>query len=213
MIQCDSQITEWVKRDRMIEPFEPAQVRDGVISYGLSSFGYDCRTSDQFKVIRPFEMELGEILRDPSFRYNSDDQLVRDQTILDPKRIDPRFYQPAALQSDSNTGHQFIVLAPYGYCLSHSIEYFRIPSDVTVICVGKSTYARSGLVVNVTPLEAGWEGQVTLEFANCTPVPIRVYANEGICQFKFFRGLEPTTTYAKRNGKYQGQLGITLPKL
>jgi dCTP deaminase len=213
MIQADYQITEWVKRDRMIEPFEPAQVRDGVISYGLSSFGYDCRTSRAFQIIKqwvPKEKDYEDINWEDRF-VTSDHTLVHRWQVLDPKEVDCRFYQQVPLHQDEKG--EFVVLAPYSYCLSHSIEYFRIPSDVTVICVGKSTYARSGLVVNVTPLEAGWEGQVTLEFANCTPVPIRVYANEGVCQFKFFRGLEPITTYAKRNGKYQGQKGITLPKL
>jgi len=226
VIQTDRQIAEYVRTLNMIEPFEPGQIRQyhpcgqdgleprGVISYGLSSFGYDCRTSEEFKVIRPFPVEPNEALtmRDNGLWVTSDGKFFYGNQILDPKDIDPRFYHSVPVQDDPRRG-KFIVLAPGAYCLSHSIEYFRIPANVTVVCVGKSTYARAGLVVNVTPLESGWEGQVTLEFTNCTPVPIRVYANEGICQFKFMAGLLPDVTYASRNGKYQHQTGITLPKL
>ena len=152
----------------MIEPFVESQRRDGCISYGLSSYGYDARVADEFKVFTNI-----------------------DSVIVDPKDF-----------------------AANSFALARTVEYFRIPRDVLVICLGKSTYARCGIIVNVTPLEPGWEGHVTLEFSNTTPLPAKIYANEGACQFLFLEGNEPCeTSYADRAGKYMGQRGVTLPKL
>jgi dCTP deaminase len=167
----------------MIEPFVEKQVREGVISYGLSSYGYDLRVSDEFKVF----------------------------TDVYGATIDPKSFAPNAfvdIQGD------MCVVPPNSFALARSVEYFRIPSNVLTICLGKSTYARAGIVVNVTPFEPGWEGFVTLEISNTTPLPAKVYANEGLCQVLFFEGDEPCeVTYADRKGKYQGQTGVTPPRL
>ena len=153
---------------RMIEPFEDRQVRQGVVSYGLSSYGYDIRVADEFKVFT---------------NINS--------TVVDPKHFDAN-----------------------SFALAKTVEYFRIPRDVLTVCVGKSTYARCGLIVNVTPFEPEWEGFVTLEISNTTPLPARVYANEGIAQVLFFQSDEPCEiSYADKKGKYQKQQGLTLPRL
>ena len=167
----------------MIEPFEDRQVRQGVVSFGLSSYGYDVRVADEFKVFTNV--------------YN---------TVVDPKAFDPRSF--VDIRADVCT------IPPNSFALARTMEYFRIPRDVLTICLGKSTYARCGIIVNVTPLEPGWEGHVTLEFSNTTPLPAKIYANEGACQFLFLQGNEPCeTSYADRAGKYMGQKGVTLPKL
>jgi dCTP deaminase len=167
----------------MIEPFVEKQTRDGVISYGLSSFGYDARAAREFKIFTNV-----------------------DNAIVDPKNF--------SHQSFVDRSVDVCIIPPNSFALTHTVEYFRIPEDVLVICLGKSTYARCGLIVNVTPLEPGWEGHVTLEISNTTPLPARVYANEGIAQFLFFKGSSACeTSYADRKGKYMGQRGVTLPKL
>lgn len=173
----------------MIQPFEPVQVskRDGqrVLSYGVSSYGYDARVADEFKV---FTNTYG--------------------TVVDPKNFDERSFV------DVRARDGYIVIPPNSFVLGRTIERFRIPRDVLVVCVGKSTYARCGIIVNVTPLEPEWEGHVTLEFSNTTPLPAKLYANEGVCQFLFLRSASPCkTSYADRKGKYQGQTGVTLPRL
>jgi dCTP deaminase len=167
----------------MIEPFSEKQVRDGVVSYGLSSYGYDLRVSDEFRIFT---------------NVNS--------AIVDPKQFDERSF--VSLQAES------VLVPPNSFALARSVEYFRIPRDVLTICVGKSTYARCGIIVNVTPFEPEWEGFVTLEISNTTPLPARIYANEGLCQILFFQSDEPCQiSYADRKGKYQKQQGIVLPKL
>jgi len=167
----------------MIEPFVDKQKRDGMISYGVSSYGYDARVAEDFKIFT---------------NVNS--------AIVDPKNFsDDSFVEKKA---------DVCIIPPNSFALARTVEYFRIPNDVMVICLGKSTYARCGIIVNVTPLEPGWEGHVTLEFSNTTPLPAKIYANEGVCQFLFFRGESPCeVSYADRAGKYMGQTGITLPKL
>ncbi len=167
----------------MIDPFVPVQVRDGNISYGLSSYGYDIRVSSEFKVFTNV--------------HNS---------IVDPKNFDDRSFVDIE-------GSECII-PPNSFALARTEEYFRIPRDVLVVCVGKSTYARCGLIVNVTPLEPTWEGYLTLEISNTTPLPAKVYGGEGIAQLLFFEGdEEPETAYADRQGKYMEQTGVTLPKM
>ena len=167
----------------MIEPFEDRQVREGVVSYGLSSYGYDIRVADEFKVFT---------------NINS--------TVVDPKNFDARSF--VDLQTD------ICIIPPNSFALAKTVEYFRIPRDVLTVCVGKSTYARCGLIVNVTPFEPEWEGFVTLEISNTTPLPARVYANEGIAQVLFFQSDEMCeVSYADKKGKYQKQQGLTLPRL
>jgi dCTP deaminase len=179
----DTWIRERATANKMIEPFVERQSRDGVISYGLSSYGYDARVSDEFKIF----------------------------TNVDSAIVDPKDFQEHGFV-DRKT--DICVIPPNSFALSRTVEYFRIPRDVLVICLGKSTYARCGLIVNVTPLEPEWEGHVTLEISNTTPLPAKVYANEGICQFLFFQGVSPCeVSYADRKGKYQAQTGVTLPRL
>jgi len=177
----------WIKRmaleHGMISPFEDRQVRQGVVSYGVSSYGYDIRVADEFKIFT---------------NINS--------TLIDPKNFDTRSF--VDLKAD------VCIVPPNSFALARTVEYFKIPRNVITICLGKSTYARCGIIVNVTPLEPGWEGHVTLEFSNTTPLPAKVYANEGACQFLFLQGNEPCeVSYADRAGKYMGQQGVTLPKL
>jgi dCTP deaminase len=182
-IQSDGWIREQVIERRMIEPFSEKQIADGVISYGLSSYGYDLRVSNEFKVFT---------------NVNS--------AIIDPKAFDERSF--VNVQAES------VIIPPNSFALSRSVEYFRIPRDVLTICVGKSTYARCGILVNVTPLEPEWEGHVTLEISNTTPLPARIYASEGLCQVLFFRSDRTCqVSYADRKGKYQKQRGIVLPRL
>ena len=168
---------------RMIEPFAEEQVRSGVISYGVSSYGYDMRVAPEFKI---FTNVLS--------------------AVVDPKHFDPKSFVEF-------TG-EVCMVPPNSFALARSVEYFRIPRNVLTICVGKSTYARCGIITNVTPFEPEWEGHVTLEISNTTPLPAKIYANEGIAQVLFFRGEEPPeVSYRDKAGKYQGQRGITLPKL
>lgn len=182
-LQADRWIAEQARVNGMIEPFEDGQRREGVISYGLSSYGYDARVSDEFKIFTNV-----------------------DSAIVDPKNFSANSFV------DRKT--DVCIIPPNSFALARTIEYFRVPRDVLVICLGKSTYARCGIIVNVTPLEPGWEGHVTLEFSNTTPLPARVYANEGACQFLFLKGAEPClVSYADRAGKYMRQQGVTLPKL
>jgi len=179
----DHWIRETARKQGMIEPFCERTASKGEISYGLSSYGYDARLADEFKIFTNV-----------------------DNALVDPKNFTANSF------IDRKT--DVCVIPPNSFVLSQTVEYFRIPSDVLVICLGKSTYARCGLIVNVTPLEPGWEGQVTLEISNTTPLPAKVYANEGICQFLFFQGASACeTTYAMRAGKYMGQRGVTLPRL
>lgn len=183
MILSDKWIRDKAQNDGMIEPFVEAQRRDGCISYGVSSFGYDARLAPEYKIFT---------------NINS--------TIVDPKNFSDDLFV------DREGDH--CIIPPNGFVLGRTVEYFRVPDDVLVICLGKSTYARCGIIVNVTPLEPGWEGHVTLEFSNTTPLPAKIYANEGVCQFLFLQGNErPDVTYADRAGKYMGQRGVTLPRL
>ena len=182
-IKADRWIKKMALEHRMIEPFEDRQVRAGVISYGLSSYGYDIRVADEFKVFT---------------NINS--------TVVDPKSFDNRSF--VDVKAD------VCIIPPNSFALSRTVEYFRIPRDVLTVCVGKSTYARCGLIVNVTPFEPEWEGFVTLEISNTTPLPAKVYANEGIAQVLFFQSDETCeVSYADKKGKYQKQAGLTLPKL
>lgn len=172
-----------VKTKGIIKPFVDKQVRKGKISYGLSSFGYDARVSNIFKIFT---------------NVNSG--------IVDPKKFKKESFV-------TKKGNECLI-PPNSFALASTVEYFKIPEDVLVICLGKSTYARCGIIVNVTPLEPGWEGHVTLEFSNTTPLPAKIYANEGVAQFIFIRGNEkPIISYAKRKGKYMKQKGVTLPKV
>ncbi len=167
----------------MIEPFVERQQREGVISYGLSSYGYDARVSDEFKIF----------------------------TNVDNAIVDPKDFSGSSFVDRTTP---ICVIPPNSFALSRTVELIRVPRDVLVICLGKSTYARCGLIVNVTPLEPEWEGHVTLEISNTTPLPAKVYANEGICQFLFLKGEGACeVSYADRKGKYMHQTGVTLPKL
>ena len=177
----------WIKKmaieQEMIKPFVSEQKSSKNISYGLSSYGYDARVSNEFKIFTDV-----------------------DSVIVDPKNFKKNSFV-------SRTGKECII-PPNSFVLASTVEYFKIPKDVLVICLGKSTYARCGIIVNVTPLEPGWEGHVTLEFSNTTPLPAKIYANEGAAQFIFLKGNEdPEITYAQRNGKYMKQTGVTLPKV
>jgi len=182
-IRSDRWIRKMAAEAGMIEPFEPRQMREGVISYGVSSFGYDVRVSDEYKVFTDVH-----------------------SVVVDPKSFDERSF--VDIKGDS------CIIPPHSFALAATMEYFRIPKDVLVICVGKSTYARCGIIVNVTPLEPEWCGHLTLEISNTTPLPARIYSREGLAQLLFFQGDDiPETTYAQRGGKYQDQRGVTLPKL
>lgn len=177
----------WIRRmaleHGMIEPFESGQVRNGSISYGLSSFGYDIRVAPEFKVFTNVH-----------------------NLVVDPKAFDERSFV--------DVKDRDCIIPPNSFALARTVEYFRVPRDVLVLCVGKSTYARCGIIVNVTPLEPTWEGFLTLEISNTTPLPAKIYGNEGIAQLVFFQGDEaPEVAYKDRKGKYQGQVGVTLPKL
>ena len=172
-----------VSEHKMISPFEDKQIRENKISYGLSSFGYDARVSNEFKIFTNVNSEI----------------------------VDPKNFKASNFVTKNVSE---CIIPPNSFVLASTVEYFRIPKDVLVVCLGKSTYARCGIIVNVTPLEPGWEGHVTLEFSNTTPLPAKVYANEGVAQFIFLKGNEtPEVTYSDRNGKYMGQTGVTLPKI
>ena len=179
----DHWIREQALNAAMITPFVEQQKRDGVISYGLSSYGYDARCADQFKIF----------------------------TNVDSAVVDPKAFNPSSFVD--RTG-PVCIIPPNSFALTHTIEVFRIPRDILVICLGKSTYARCGIIVNVTPLEPEWEGQVTIEISNTTPLPAKIYAGEGICQFLFLQGASPCeTSYADKAGKYMGQRGVALPRM
>ena len=181
MIKSDRWIRRMAGEKGMIKPFEDRQVRKGGISYGLSSYGYDIRIADEFKIFTNI-----------------------NTTIVDPKSFDPRSFV--------DYQGEVAVIPPNSFALGRSVEYFKIPRNVLTICVGKSTYARCGIITNVTPFEPEWEGYVTLEISNTTPLPAKIYANEGIAQVLFFESDESCeTSYADRQGKYQGQQGIVLP--
>ncbi|QIK36749.1 dCTP deaminase [Caldichromatium japonicum] len=185
-IKSDRWIQRMAIEHRMIEPFEPNQVRETkkgrVISYGTSSYGYDVRCADEFKIFT---------------NINS--------VIVDPKAFDPNSF--VDLKAD------VCIIPPNSFALAHTVEYFRIPRNVLCICMGKSTFARCGIIVNVTPLEPEWEGHITLEISNTTPLPAKVYAHEGIAQILFLESDEVCeVSYKDRGGKYQGQRGVTLPR-
>lgn len=188
-IMPDVWIKEQSQVNNMIFPFTDQQVSKGVISYGVSAYGYDARISPDYRYISaPAHSLYKTLYMDPKAGY-----------------LDIIFVQGRANR---------IIIPPHGFILAKTIEYFKIPKDVLVVCVGKSTYARCGIIVNVTPLEPGWEGYVTLELSNTTDLPAVVYANEGICQFLFFKGGSPcSTTYSDRQGKYMNQMNIETAKV
>ena len=182
-VKCDTWIRKMAWEHEMIRPFAESQVREGVISYGCSSYGYDLRVADEFKIFTNV-----------------------NTTIVDPKHFDSR--------SLVEYKGDVCIVPPNSFALARSVEYFKIPRDILTICVGKSTYARCGIIVNVTPLEPEWEGFVTLEISNTTPLPARVYSNEGLCQIVFFQADEVCeVSYKDKKGKYQSQQGIVLPRI
>jgi dCTP deaminase len=182
MIKSDRWIERMCREKQMIEPFEGRQVRQGVISYGVSSYGYDIRIADEFKIFSNVS-----------------------SSIVDPKKFDSTFLVDVQAPS--------VLIPPNSFALGRTVEYFRIPRNVLTICVGKSSYARCGIITNVTPFEPEWEGYVTLEFSNTTPLPAKIYAGEGCAQVLFFESDEEcAVSYKDRGGKYQGQHGVTLPK-
>ena len=182
-VLSDKTIKKLALEEAMISPFVDKQVREGKISYGLSSYGYDARVSEEFKIFTNVNSEI----------------------------VDPKNFKPTNFVTKNVSE---CIIPPNSFVLARTVEKFKIPDDVLVICLGKSTYARCGIIVNVTPLEPGWEGYVTLEFSNTTPLPAKIYANEGVAQFVFLKGNEkPEVTYADRDGKYMGQTGVTLPKV
>jgi len=182
-LKSDKWIRQMATEHGMIEPFVDEQMRDGVISYGVSSYGYDLRVADEFKIFTNVH-----------------------SAIVDPKN----FAQDSFVDFQGDV----CIIPPNSFVLARSVEYFRIPRQVLTVCVGKSTYARCGLIVNVTPFEPEWEGFVTLEISNTTPLPAKVYANEGLAQVLFFEGDEmPETSYADKKGKYMGQTGVTPPRM
>lgn len=183
MLKSDSWIKKMAREHSIIEPFVDKLNADGKISYGLSSYGYDIRVSDEFKIFTNI-----------------------NTTVVDPKNFDPKSF--VDFKGD------FCTIPPNSFALARSVEYFRIPRKVLGLCIGKSTYARCGIVVNITPLEAEWEGHLTIEISNTTPLPARIYANEGIAQLIFFESDEVCeVSYADRKGKYQAQRGVTLPRI
>jgi dCTP deaminase len=182
-VMSDKWIREMCEQHKMIEPFAEKQVREGVISYGISSYGYDIRVADEFKIFTNV-----------------------NTTIVDPKNFDPRSFM--------DFKGKVCIIPPNSFCLARSVEYFRIPRNILTICLGKSSYARCGIITNVTPFEPEWEGYATLEITNSTPLPAKVYANEGLAQVIFLEAEQVCeTSYADRKGKYQKQVGIVLPRL
>jgi dCTP deaminase len=181
-LKNDRWIQHMNEKHGMISPFVTTQVGEGIISYGPSSFGYDVRAGYNWKI---FTDVLG--------------------AVVDPKKQDQRAYHSLTVKEGDA-----VIIPPNSYALTHTLEYFKVPRNVTCICIGKSTYARCGIHVNVTPLEAGWEGQVTIEISNGTRLPVKIYPGEGIMQVLFFEGEDPNVSYADRKGKYQNQRGITL---
>ncbi|MFB3126513.1 MAG: dCTP deaminase [Candidatus Acidiferrales bacterium] len=182
-VKSDRWIRQMAREQRMIEPFAEAQKREGVISYGLSSYGYDIRVADEYRIFTNV-----------------------NTAIVDPKNFDARSF--VEYKGD------ICVIPPNSFVLARSVEYFRIPRNVLTICLGKSTYARCGIIVNVTPFEPEWEGYVTLEISNTSPLPARVYSNEGLCQVIFLESDELCeVSYKDKKGKYQAQQGIVLPRI
>ena len=182
-IMPDHWIEKMAREYGMIAPFESSQVKTGVISYGVSSYGYDIRVADEFKVFTNV-----------------------NTTVVDPKNFDSRSF--VDFRGD------ICIVPPNSFALARTVEYFRIPRDILTFCIGKSTYARCGIIVNVTPFEPEWEGYATLEISNTTPLPAKIYANEGIAQVIFFQAHDVChTSYADKKGKYQQQVGITLPRI
>ena len=182
-VLSDKWITRMAKDKGMISPFEEKQIRGNSISYGVSSYGYDARVADEFKIFTNVNTEI----------------------------VDPKNFKPTSFISKKG---KECIIPPNSFVLASTVEYFKVPEDVLVICLGKSTYARCGIIVNVTPLEPSWCGHVTLEFSNTTPLPAKIYANEGIAQVLFFEGDDQCeVTYADKKGKYQNQTGITLPRM
>lgn len=182
-IKPDHWIRKMSLEQKMIDPFVEGQVSKGVISYGLSSYGYDIRVSDEFKVFTNLH-----------------------SAVVDPKNFDPKSFVEIK--------DEYCIIPPNSFALAKTVEYFRIPRSTVTVCVGKSTYARCGIIVNVTPFEPEWEGYVTLEISNTTPIPAKIYSNEGIAQVLFFEGDEECEiSYADKKGKYQKQTGITHPKI
>jgi len=182
-LKSDNWIIKMAREQRMIEPFEENQIREGTISYGVSSYGYDIRVADEFKIFTNVHSAV----------------------------VDPKAFNPASMVDFKG---DICIIPPNSFALARTVEYFRIPRSVLTICVGKSTYARCGIIVNVTPFEPEWEGFVTLEISNTTPLPAKIYANEGISQVLFFEAdQECKTSYADRKGKYQNQQRIELPRL
>jgi dCTP deaminase len=182
-IMSDRWITQMAREHGMIEPYEERQVRKGVISYGVSSYGYDMRVAREYRIFT-------NVLN----------------SIVDPKAFDPKSF--VEYEGD------VCIVPPNSFALARSVEYFRIPRNILTVTVGKSTYARCGIITNVTPFEPEWEGFVTLEISNTTPLPAKIYSNEGIAQVLFFKGEEaPQVSYKDKGGKYQSQVGVTLPRL
>jgi dCTP deaminase len=182
-VKNDRWITRMAREHRMIEPFEGRQVRQGVISYGVSSYGYDIRVANEFRIFTNVNASL----------------------------VDPKAFDPASLVE---VDRDVCIIPPNSFALARTVEYFRIPRSVITICVGKSTYARCGIIVNVTPFEPEWEGYATLEISNTTPLPAKVYANEGIAQVLFLESDEECEiSYADKKGKYQSQVGVVLPRI
>ena len=182
-IKSDKWIKRMARERGMIDPFEERQVRVGVVSYGLSSYGYDIRVADEFKIFTNI-----------------------NNTLIDPKNFDPRSFVDIKAET--------CIVPPNSFALARTIEYFRIPRDVLTVCLGKSTYARCGIIVNVTPFEPEWEGTATLEISNTTPLPAVIYANEGIAQVLFFQSDEPCeVSYGDKKGKYLKQQEVTLPRI
>jgi dCTP deaminase len=182
-IKADRWIREQSIKNGMISPFVESQKREGIVSYGLSSYGYDARVAPEFKIFT---------------NVNS--------AIVDPKNF--------RMDSFVEKNEDVCIIPPNSFALGRTIEYFKIPRDVLVVCLGKSTYARCGIIVNVTPLEPEWEGHVTLEFSNTTPLPAKIYANEGVCQFLFYQSdMVCDVSYKDRSGKYMEQTGVTLPRI
>jgi dCTP deaminase len=182
-VKSDGWITRMAREAGMISPFEESQVREGVISYGVSSYGYDIRVADEFRIFTNV-----------------------NTTLVDPKAFDPN----SLVEVDTDV----CIIPPNSFALARTVEYFRIPRNIITVCVGKSTYARCGIIVNVTPFEPEWEGHATLEISNTTPLPAKVYANEGIAQVLFLETDEVCqVSYADKKGKYQAQVGVVLPRL
>ncbi|MBM3905575.1 MAG: dCTP deaminase [Thaumarchaeota archaeon] len=182
MIKNDKWIRKMALENNMISPFTEIQIRQSCISYGLSSYGYDMRVGDEYKLFTNL-----------------------NNSLVDPKSIDSRAFV--------DIKSEVCIIPPNSFALARSIEYFKMPRNVMTVCLGKSTYARCGIIVNVTPLEPEWEGNVTIEISNTTTLPAKIYSNEGIAQLLFFEGEQPETSYYDKKGKYQSQTGITLPKL